>query len=187
MPFDYKNGRYNEYYKLRLWTELYYMNPKTYVHNSSKSKFKITRYLLKSYDRFMFERSMISLSEMILVKESLDRNFELEELKMLSYLFDGVITEESFFNSFIYSFSKVGKIVIFLVPFLFTSSLISVNTVHIDFDRNFFLSAYYLLLVVFLVIFDIRVLMSLITPYYKMKQINNVLPKLVNELIKAKS
>lgn len=103
LRFDYKEQSFDKEYLLEFWIYLYYINPSSM--NRLVKKKKVSKKIQKIgwLTKFFFKRSDVYLTELIYVKESLEK-FSLNDLRVIQYYINMVKIESNPFDELKFSF-----------------------------------------------------------------------------------
>lgn len=196
MNFDYKNFLRTNNYLLELWTYLYFTNEKSAVEILANSnifvenfwgKNKIVKYTW--WRKVRFKRKQITVSEVGIVKDSLNR-LSISELEDLRYFIKVPISNDIILDSLKNTFSIVKNLVPIILTLLtgvlgnnFLSSLLDIfkeNTNNV-LQIAIILTGYYGIYLIYK-----TMIIEVFSTTMKKREINRILPLLVDDVLKEK-
>lgn len=196
MNFDYKNFLRTNNYLLELWTYLYFTNEKSAVEILANSnifvenfwgKNKIVKYTW--WRKVRFKRKQITVSEVGIVKDSLNK-LSISELEDLRYFIKVPIPNDIILDSLKNTFSIVKNLVPIILTLLtgvlgnnFLSSLLDIfkeNTNNV-LQIVIVLTSYYGIYLMYK-----TMIIEVFSTTMKKREINRILPLLVDDVLKEK-
>ncbi|WP_155265877.1 hypothetical protein [Streptococcus equinus] len=196
MNFDYKNFLRTNNYLLELWTYLYFTNEKSAVEILANSNIFVENFLGKNkivkytwWRKVRFKRKQITVSEVGIVKDSLNR-LSISELEDLRYFIKVPISNDIILDSLKNTFSIVKNLVPIILTLLtgvlgnnFLSSLLDIfkeNTNNV-LQIAIILTGYYGIYLIYK-----TMIIEVFSTTMKKREINRILPLLVDDVLKEK-
>lgn len=196
MNFDYKNFLRTNNYLLELWTYLYFTNEKSAVEILANSNIFVENFLGKNkivkytwWRKVRFKRKQITVSEVGIVKDSLNR-LSISELEDLRYFIKVPISNDIILDSLKNTFSIVKNLVPIILTLLtgvlgnnFLNSLLDIfkeNTNNV-LQIAIILTGYYGIYLIYK-----TMIIEVFSTTMKKREINRILPLLVDDVLKEK-
>lgn len=196
MNFDYKNFLRTNNYLLELWTYLYFTNEKSAVEILANSNIFVENFFGKNkivkytwWRKVRFKRKQITVSEVGIVKDSLNR-LSISELEDLRYFIKVPISNDIILDSLKNTFSIVKNLVPIILTLLtgvlgnnFLSSLLDIfkeNTNNV-LQIAIILTGYYGIYLIYK-----TMIIEVFSTTMKKREINRILPLLVDDVLKEK-